>query len=121
MCGKLPFELKSIAAAIGLFAAFSNPTTALAGGWTADLTVTSVNTEASSDLIYWTVSPTVSYAAGCDATNWMMVLPSNSDRSSRFYSTLMTALATGKKVRLWYADTCNTWNYHGATSIKIVN
>jgi hypothetical protein len=91
-----------------------------AAGWTSEMSIVSLNTEASSDLVYLTVSPAVTYATGCDANNWMIT--SNTEaRAQRFYSTLMSAMLAGKKVRFWYADTCATWGYHNATSVKIVN
>jgi hypothetical protein len=71
-----------------------------AAGWTPDLTVSSVFTEGATDIItVHTINGTV-YATGCTANAWVFTFDT-SVRASRAYATLLTAAATGKKVRLW--------------------
>lgn len=91
-----------------------------ASGWTAELTVTSVFTEATTDLIIIYTASGGAYAPGCAANAW--VFPANTTaRASRGYATLMSAVATGKRIKLWFSDTCGVWGYHEATTIMIVN
>jgi hypothetical protein len=92
----------------------------LAAGWTSEMSIVSINTEAGSDLVYFMVSPATTYAAGCDSSNWI-VSSATEARAQRFYSTLMSAMLSGKKVKFWYTDTCGSFGYHTATAVKIVN
>lgn len=91
-----------------------------AAGWTAELTVTSVFTEASTDLIVAYTSGGQVYAAGCAANSWIFPA-STTARASRGYATLLSAVATGKKIKFWFSDTCGTWGFHEGTSVMLVN
>ncbi len=96
-------------------------TMTLGAGWTDPLTVEKIMTEGKSDLIIIVTSGGASsYSPGCIVNNW--IIDSDTDpRRGRVYSTAMAALATGKKITLWYADTCSNWNYHGATAVQLSN
>lgn len=91
-----------------------------AGGWSAELTVTSAFTEATTDtLVVYTTGGSV-YASGCAANAW--IIPADTTaRASRAYATVLTALTTGKKIRFWYQDTCAIWSYHSGTSVMMEN
>ena len=93
-----------------------------APNWSAPLTVEDVNTEGFTDLIYVTTSGGSSYGnASCIVNKWIIETDSNKpDRKNRAYSMLLAAVVSGKKVRLWYTDSCSTWNYHKATNFKLV-
>ena len=93
----------------------------LGAGWTDPLTVEKIMTEGKSDLIIIVTSGGApSYSSGCIANNWI-IDSDNDSRRGRVYSTAMAALLAGKKITLWYADTCSSWNYHGATAIQLSN
>lgn len=91
-----------------------------AAGWSAELTVTSVFTEASTDLIVVYTSGGGVYATGCAANSWIFPA-STTARASRGYATLLAAVATGKKIKFWFSDTCSTWGFHEGTSVMLVN
>jgi hypothetical protein len=90
-----------------------------AAGWSGDLTVTSSFVEGTSDLIAVFTDGGSAYTSGCLANNWLITTTTDA-RRARVYATIMTALATGQKIRLWYTDTCATWSYHEATSVMLV-
>lgn len=108
--------LRKIVASILLLTAVP----AYAAGWTGELVVLSLNTESTNDVIYFQVSPAAVYTTGCDASHWM-INPTTEGRQQRAYSTLLTAMMAGKKIRLWYTDSCSSWSYHSATAVKIIN
>ncbi len=89
--------------------------------WTGDLTVKQMFTEGTTDLVavYTEGHTAEAYADGCTVGHW--VFEANSEeRRSRGYSTLMAALASGKKIKIWYSDTCGSWSWHKAKSIMLV-
>ena len=90
---------------------------ASAAGWTTPLTVTSAFTEDSDLVVAYTDGPV--YTTGCSQGAWVFQA-STDPRRARVYATLLTAIAAGKKVSIWYTDTCSTWSYHTAMSIKIM-
>lgn len=94
-------------------------TEANAGGWTGDLTVISAFTEGHTDLVIAYTTGGATYTAGCAANSWALVADSDA-RRGRAYATLLTALATGQKVRFWYADSCPIWGYHGMTTVMLM-
>ena len=106
--------------ASGMALALTLSTTANAAGWTGDLTVTSAFTEATTDLIVIYTSGGTGYTAGCIPNTWIFTA-STSARGVRGYATVLLAIASGKKVRFWYSDTCATWSYHEATTVMVVN
>ncbi len=84
-----------------------------AAGWSAELTIDSMFVYGHNDQIVINTSGGAVYTAGCIADRWF--LTSNTpERYARLYSTLLSAMHTGKKVKLWYVDSCTTWNYHEA-------
>lgn len=90
-----------------------------AAGWTGELTLLSVATEPVSDMVYFYTTEGAVYAPGCQQNAWMM--PADTDsRRARGYAALMTALASGKKVKLWFSDTCGTWGFHSASAIQVM-
>ncbi len=90
-----------------------------AASWTPDLTVTKIFTEGKTDAVIIYTSGGSVYTTGCSLNNWSFSADSDA-RRGRAYSTAMAALASGKKIRLWYSDTCGLWSYHQATSIMLV-
>ncbi len=104
-------------AAVALLSASSPGYTA---GWTGDLVITSAFTEANTDIIAIYTSDGLVYAPGCTANAWVFPA-STAARASRGYATLLTAIATGKKVNFWFADSCGVWGFHQVTSVRIVN
>ncbi len=90
-----------------------------AGGWTEPLTVETVFTEGATDLIVIQSSGGSQSVSGCVINNWIFVAD-NENRRNRGYSTAMAALASGKKISIWYGDTCAAWSYHSATAIKLL-
>ena len=90
-----------------------------AAGWTPALTVTEAFTE-NSDLIVIYTSDGGGYTSGCAANSWIFVAD-NDARRGRAYATVLAAIATGKKLQFWYADSCAVWGFHQATSVKLVN
>ena len=107
----LPFLL------VGL-AAIPFPSLCRAGGWTPPLTVSSTFTEASDIIVVYTSDGSV-YTAGCAANSWIFAADTD-PRRARMYATILTAIATGKKIQFWYSDSCGTWSYHQATSVMLV-
>ncbi|CCN45581.1 conserved hypothetical protein [Vibrio nigripulchritudo MADA3029] len=98
---------------------FALSTSSFAQGWTESLTVESVFTEGTTDIIVIQTSGGSVYTNSCLANLW--IFKSDTDaRRGRAYSTAMSALVSGKKIRLWYTDSCESWSYHGATSIKLM-
>ena len=95
------------------------PTLSYGGGWTEPLTVDTVLTEGATDLIVIQTSGGSQSVNGCVLNNWIFIAD-NENRRNRAYSTAMAALASGKKISLWYGDTCSTWSFHSATSIKLL-
>jgi hypothetical protein len=91
-----------------------------AAGWTPDLTVNSAFTEGNTDLLVVYTSNGTVYTSGCSANAWTFNADTDA-RRSRAYATILSALASGKKLRFWYSDTCGPWSYHNATSVMIVN
>jgi hypothetical protein len=94
--------------------------TSQAGGWTGELTVVSVFTEATTDVIVVYTSGGQVYAPGCAANAWVFPA-STTARASRGYATLLAAVATGKKIKFWFSDTCGIWGYHDGTSVMLIN
>ncbi len=95
--------------------------TALASGWTETaLTVKGVITEGSTTMLIAYTEGGGVYANGCAANNWI-VTGIDAEKVARLYSTLMTAVVTGKKVKFWYLDACSSWNYHEATNLRLTN
>lgn len=90
-----------------------------AAGWSADMTVTSAFTEATTDLIVIYTSGGGSYTAGCAANAWIFTATTDA-RRARGYSTIMAALVSGQKLRVWFTDACSTWGYHEATVVMLV-
>jgi hypothetical protein len=89
-----------------------------ASGWTQPMTVTSAFTE-TDDLIVFSTSDTTVYAPGCSAGAFIFSTSSTDAQRARAWAALLTALATGQKIAVWYSDTCATWSYHLATSVKL--
>jgi hypothetical protein len=92
-------------------------TAARAAGWTAPVSIERVFTEDSDVVVFYTVGAPV-YAAGCAANAWTFI-GANEQRRARIYATLLTAVASGKKVSFWYQDTCGPWTFHSATAVQI--
>jgi hypothetical protein len=91
-----------------------------AAGWTGELTVSSTFTEGTTDLIIVYTADGSTYASGCTVNAWSFSADTDA-RRGRAYATVMAALASGKKIKLWYNDTCGTWGYHQATTVMLVN
>lgn len=61
-------------------------------------------------LIYFEVSGARSAKPACAATgNYFMIRDENSATGKRTYALLLSALLTGRTVRVWGADTCARW------------
>ena len=91
-----------------------------AGGWSGELTVASTFTEAATDTVAVYTTGGIVYSPGCVANAW--IIPADTTaRANRAYATILTALATGKKIRFWYQDACSTFTYHAGTSLYLVN
>ncbi|GLQ72198.1 hypothetical protein [Vibrio penaeicida] len=90
-----------------------------AQGWTEPLTVESVFTEGKTDLIVIQTSGGSVYTNSCVANKWMFKSDTDA-RRGRAYSTAMSALVSGNKIKLWFTDSCESWSYHGATSIMLI-
>lgn len=95
-------------------------TNALAVGWSDELTVTQIMTEGNTDIIAIYTEGGSSYTTGCLVDKWIF-LADNEDRRNRAFSVVLAAIASGKKITLWYSDTCTSWSYHGATSIRLID
>lgn len=100
-----------------IFLLFS--TISFAESWTSDLTVERVFTEGASDLIIVYTSGGSVYSSGCLVNKWSFKADTEA-RRSRAYSTLISALVSGKKVNFWYADSCGPWSYHEAKSVMLI-
>lgn len=98
-------------------AAFGAPS--FASGWTSDLTVTSVFVEATSDLVVIYTSGGSAYTSGCTTNLWIFTGTTDA-RRGRALSVALSALTTGKQIRMWYTDSCANWSYHEATALMIV-
>lgn len=93
---------------------------AQAGDWTPPLTVSYAFTEATSDLVVFTTAGGGQYASGCAVNAWMFNGTTEA-RRARGYAALLTAVAGGKRVRLWFDDNCTTWGYHSATAVMVLD
>ncbi|MDF2466714.1 MAG: hypothetical protein K0Q43_4949 [Ramlibacter sp.] len=93
------------------------PVSALAANWTGPLTVERAFTEDSDLIVIYTVE-SHAYTSGCSPTAWVFSASSDA-RRSRVWATVLTALTTGQKIQLWYADSCGTWSYQSAASIML--
>jgi hypothetical protein len=102
-----------------LLTLLSGATVCGAAGWTSELTVPSAFTENSDLVVVYTVDAGV-YTPGCVADAWIFRADTDA-RRGRGYATVLTALATGKKIRFWFNDICSTWNFHDATAVMLVN
>jgi hypothetical protein len=91
---------------------------AFAAGWSDPLTVESAFVE-NSDLVVIYTSGGGAYTPGCTANAWTFRADSDA-RRGRAWATVMAALASGQRIRLWYNDTCGTWSFHDATSIMLL-
>ncbi len=89
-----------------------------AGTWSPPLTVEYAFTE-NSDLIVTSTLNGAQITEGCVANKWIFH-GDNDERRARAYSTLLTALVSGKKVQFWVQDTCAEWNYHLIYAIKLL-
>src|SRR4051812_5250760 len=90
-----------------------------AAGWSGDLTVVSTITQGSDDLVIIQTTDGAGYTTGCIANYWIFTADTDA-RRSRAYATILTAIATGQKIRLWYTDTCTAWSYHQATNVMLL-
>jgi hypothetical protein len=87
--------------------------------WTPELTVTKAFTEAS-DLIVFYTSGAHSQTPNCSVNQWIYKIGPDA-RRNRVYATLLTAIATGKKISMWQnGATCADWGFHEATAVMIV-
>jgi hypothetical protein len=91
-----------------------------ASGWTGELNITSAFTEGKTDWLIVYTSNGGAYASGCSVNNWVFSFDTSA-RGARAYATILAAMASGKKVKFWYSDTCGVWSYHEATSVMLVN
>jgi len=90
-----------------------------AAAWTGELTVASAFTEGKSDFVVLYTSDGSSYTAGCSVNNWIFTADTET-RRNRAYATIMAALVSGQKIKLWVTDSCAAWQYHEATSVMLV-
>ncbi len=112
-------HLRRLATAVSIFiAATAGPSSA--AGWTDPIAITDVATESVMDPVYFTVDNTTPYIPGCLPGSWMINQTTDA-RQQRFYAALLTAFSTGRKIRLWYTDTCASWGYSQATAVRVVN
>lgn len=91
-----------------------------ADGWTGELSVASAFTEAKTDLLVVYTSGGSGYTPGCSVNAWIFTADTAA-RGNRGYATVLAALATGKKIKFWYRDSCAIWSFHEATSVMLVN
>ncbi|MBT9494364.1 MAG: hypothetical protein IV107_18915 [Paucibacter sp.] len=92
---------------------------ATASGWTEPLTIVSAFVEDSDYVIVYT-SGGRQYVLNCGLNQWNFVA-NGEPRKNRAWATILTAIATGKKISFWYGDTCGVWGYHQATAVQLVN
>jgi hypothetical protein len=88
-----------------------------AGGWSGPLTIDRIWTENSDMIAIYTTGAPV-FTSGC-SQNAYLFRATNDAQRARAYATLLTAIATGQRIELWYNDTCTTWSFHDVTSIMI--
>lgn len=94
-------------------------TFAQGSAWTGELTVSKAFTEAS-DLIVFYTAGTHPQTPSCSVGSWIYKIGPDA-RRNRVYATLLTAIATGKKIQLWQrGDGCAEWGYHEATAVMII-
>jgi hypothetical protein len=74
-------------------------------------------TEGNTDLLVIYTADGGTCATGCSADRW--VFTETDPRRARAYAALLAAVASGKKVKFWYSDTCGAWGYHQATSVML--
>ena len=90
---------------------------AMAGGWTPPLTIASAFVEDSNLVIVYT-SDGAQFTPGCVVNSWSFSTTTE-ERRGRAWATILSALMSKKKVRFWYADVCDVWNYHNVKSIMV--
>lgn len=90
-----------------------------AAEWSSALTVEKVFTEGKSDIVVVYTSGQNGSTNGCSLNNWIFTADTEA-RRNRAYSTLMSALLSGKKILLWRTDSCANWSYHEATSVMLL-
>jgi hypothetical protein len=91
---------------------------AFADGWTPPLTVEKAFTEDTDNVILYTADGTV-YTPGCNANNWVIVANSET-RRGRAWAAILSALATGQKVQLWYTSACGVYGFHQAVAVMLL-
>ena len=109
-------QIRLICAFIALLT-ISLPGSAMADGWTGELTVVSAFVEDSDNIVVTTTDGS-EYASGCYVNQWTIVM-SNEDRRGRAWATILTALTAGRKVAFWYRSTCGNFNYHVASAVSL--
>jgi hypothetical protein len=107
--------MKRAVLALTLFLASS---IASAAGWSDALKVEQAFVE-NSDLVVIYTSGGSAYTSGCTANAWVFRADSDA-RRGRGWATVLTALTTGQRIRLWFNDTCAIWSFHDATSIMLL-
>lgn len=70
------------------------------------------------DAIYVTTKDLITFN-GCSTSHWQ-ITAANAERRNRIYSTLITALISGRKIKLEYGTECGDFNYHKGSSVEIV-
>lgn len=116
--GKILMKLHlRIAATLFLINMAFSGAPAIAAGWTEPLTITAAFVEDSDLLVVYT-SGGSQVTPGCTPNAWI-VTAANDDRRARLWATILTALATGRKVILWRPDSCAAWNFHQATAVMV--
>jgi len=90
-----------------------------AAEWSSELVVEKVFTEGKSDIVVIYTSGQSRLTDGCSVNNWSFTADTES-RRNRAYSTLMSALLSGKTILLWRTDSCAEWEYHEATAVMLV-
>ncbi len=99
---------------------FASASPAFAAGWSQPLNIDRLMTEGTTDLIVIYTTGGAEYTTGCTIDAWIFEADTD-HRRNRVYSTLLAAFAGGKQVSLWYTDTCASWSFHNATSVRIHN
>ncbi len=95
---------------------FTFSTNVFAAGWTDELTIDAVWIQ-DNLIVAETSGGAGVYYTGCVSSKYIMSL-TNTDSKNQALSMLMTAAATGKKIKFWYQDNCLNWNYHSASAVK---